>query len=77
MEKITVEFSASPSLSPSEGVVVVLTLDDKGKSLPVGAEDNKKIYPFALAEHISSIFAVSSVMMCACRVAVSTYPNRR
>lgn len=39
MEKITVEFSASPSLSPSEGVVVVLTLDDNGKSYEVTHEE--------------------------------------
>lgn len=40
MEKITVEFSASPNLSPSEGVVVVLTMDDKGKSYKVKREND-------------------------------------
>lgn len=51
MEKITVEFSASPSLSPSEGVVVVLTLDDKGKSYNVkhekiiSLEEQKELRP--------------------------------
>lgn len=39
MEKITVEFSASPCLFPSEGVVVVLTLDENGKSYEVKHEE--------------------------------------
>ena len=32
MEKIKLKFSATPSLLPTNGVVVVLTLDEKGKS---------------------------------------------
>ena len=32
MEKIKLKFSATPSLFPANGVVVVLTLDEKGKS---------------------------------------------
>lgn len=32
MEKIKLEFSATPSLFPTSGIVVVLTLDEKGKS---------------------------------------------
>ena len=32
MEKIELEFSATPSLFPTNGIVVVLTLDEKGKS---------------------------------------------
>lgn len=32
MEKIKLKFSATPSLFPGNGVVVVLTLDEKGKS---------------------------------------------
>lgn len=32
MEKIKLEFSATPSLFPSNGMVIVLTLDEKGKS---------------------------------------------
>lgn len=32
MEKIRLKFSATPSLFPENGVVVVLTLDEKGKS---------------------------------------------
>lgn len=32
MEKLKLKFSAAPSLFPSNGVVVVLTLDEKGKS---------------------------------------------
>ena len=32
MEKIRLKFSATPSLFPGNGVVVVLTLDEKGKS---------------------------------------------
>jgi hypothetical protein len=32
MEKIELEFSATPSLFPTNGIVVVLTLDEKGKN---------------------------------------------
>jgi len=32
MEKIRLKFSATPSLFPGNGVVVILTLDEKGKS---------------------------------------------
>ena len=32
MEKIKLEFSATPSLFPANGMVVVLTMDEKGKS---------------------------------------------
>ena len=32
MEKIKLKFSATPSLFPTNGMVVVLTLDEKGKS---------------------------------------------
>ncbi len=32
MEKIKLKFSATPSLFPANGVVVVLTFDEKGKS---------------------------------------------
>ena len=32
MEKIKLKFSATPSLFPGNGVIVVLTLDEKGKS---------------------------------------------
>ena len=31
MEKITLKFSVTPSLFPANGMVVVLTLDEKGK----------------------------------------------
>ena len=40
MEKIVLEFSATPSLSPANGVVVVLTLDDKGKSYKAKFEND-------------------------------------
>ena len=32
MEKIKLKFSATPSLFPTNGIVVVLTLDEKGKN---------------------------------------------
>lgn len=32
MEKIKLKFSTTPSLFPANGIVVVLTLDEKGKS---------------------------------------------
>ena len=35
MEKIKLKFSITPSLFPSNGMVVVLTLDEKGKSYKV------------------------------------------
>lgn len=43
MEKIVLEFSATPSLSPANGVVVVLTLDDKGKSYKAKFENDCNI----------------------------------
>ena len=45
MEKIKLEFSAQNSLVVSDSVVVVMTLDEKGKSYKVKCEDlmgNKK-----------------------------------
>ena len=39
MEKIKLEFSATPSLFPTSGIVVVLTLDEKGKNYTVGYDD--------------------------------------
>lgn len=46
MEKIKLKFSVTPSLFPANGMVVVLTLDEKGKSYtaeydsPLGEFDN-------------------------------------
>ncbi len=48
MEKIKLKFSATPSLSPANGVVVALTLDEKGKSYKAKCEDimgNQKDLP--------------------------------
>lgn len=39
MEKIKLKFSATPSLFPSNGMVVVLTLDEKGKSYKAKMEN--------------------------------------
>ena len=39
MEKIKLKFSARPSLFPSNGIVVVLTLDEKGKSYKIKRKD--------------------------------------
>ena len=39
MDKIKVKFSATPSLFPSNGIVVVLTLDEKGKSYKIKRKD--------------------------------------
>ena len=39
MEKIKLEFSATPSLFPSNGMVVVLTLDEKGKTYKAKLEN--------------------------------------
>ena len=40
MEKIRLKFSATPSLFPGNGVVVVLTLDEKGKSYKAKFEND-------------------------------------
>jgi len=40
MEKIRLKFSATPSLLPTNGVVVVLTLDEKGKSYKAKYEND-------------------------------------
>lgn len=39
MEKIELKFSATSSLCPSNGVVVILTLDEKGKSYSAKKEE--------------------------------------
>ena len=39
MEKIKLKFSATPSLFPGNSMVVVLTLDEKGKSYKVKREN--------------------------------------
>lgn len=39
MDKIKLKFSATPSLFPSNGMVVVLTLDEKGKSYKAKLEN--------------------------------------
>ena len=39
MEKIKLKFSATPSLFPTNGIVVVLTLDEKGKSYKAKLEN--------------------------------------
>lgn len=49
MEKITLEFSATPSLFPSNGMVVVLALDEKEKSYKAKLEND--FFNSALGEH--------------------------
>ena len=39
MEKITLKFSITPSLFPANGMVVVLTLDEKGKGYTVKSDN--------------------------------------
>ena len=39
MEKIKLKFSVTPSLFPGNGMVVIMTLDEKGKSYKVKKED--------------------------------------
>ena len=39
MEKIKLKFSITPSLFPSNGMVVVLTLDEKGKGYTVKSDN--------------------------------------
>lgn len=40
MEKITLKFSITPSLFPANGMVVVLTLDEKGKGYMVKSDNS-------------------------------------
>ena len=40
MEKIKLKFSATPSLFPTNGIVVVLTLDEKGKNYKAKFEND-------------------------------------
>ena len=40
MEKIKLKFSATPSLLPTNGVVVTMTLDEKGKSYKAKYEND-------------------------------------
>ena len=39
MKKITLKFSVTPSLFPANGMVVVLTLDEKGKGYTVKSDN--------------------------------------
>ena len=50
MERIKLKFSATPSLFPTNGMVVVLTLDEKGKSYKVKYENILGEFADALSE---------------------------
>ncbi len=51
MEKIRLKFSVAPSLFPGNGMVVVMTLDEKGKSYKVKKEDFMEKYGMGLSEN--------------------------
>ena len=63
MEKIELKFSATPSLFPSNGVVVVLTLDENGKSYKVEqnafVEEQKELPP--LPQRVLNAFTESAI----------------
>ena len=50
MEKIILKFSVTPSLFPGNGMVVVLTLDEKGKSYKVKKENVMEKFGIGLPE---------------------------
>ena len=50
MEKIRLKFSVTPSLFPGNGMVVIMTLDEKGKSYKVKKEDFMEKYGMGLSE---------------------------
>ena len=64
MEKIKVKFSATPSLFPANGVDVVLTLDEKGKSYKAKYENeflgNQKELP-PLPKRVLDAFTESAI----------------
>ena len=71
MEKIKIKFSVTPSLFPSNGMVVVLTLDEKGKSYkakydnPLGElakelSENKKELP-PVPQRVLNAFTESAI----------------
>ena len=44
MEKIKLEFSATPSLFPSNGMVVVMTIDETGKKYKVDLNNSFEVF---------------------------------
>lgn len=63
MEKIRIKFSVTPSLFPANSMVVVLTLDEKGKSYKVKCEDlmgNQKDLP-PIPKRVLKAFTESAV----------------
>ena len=63
MEKIKLEFSAQNSLVVSDSVVVVMTLDEKGKSYKAKCEDlmgNKKELP-PIPKRVLKAFTESAI----------------
>ena len=64
MEKIKLEFSATSSLFPLNGIVVVMTLDEKGKSYKVKrekilSEDQKELPP--IPKRVLDAFTESAI----------------
>ena len=64
MEKIRLKFSAAPSLFPSNGLVVVLTLDEKGKNYKAKMEngilgEQKEISP--LPKRVMDAFTENTI----------------
>jgi len=64
MEKIRLKFSAAPSLFPSNGLIVVLTLDEKGKNYKAKMEngilgEQKEISP--LPKRVMDAFTENTI----------------
>ena len=63
MEKIRLKFSVTPSLFPSNSMVVVLTLDEKGKSYKAKHENlfEKKEEELPLPKRVLNAFTESAI----------------
>ncbi len=64
MEKIILKFSVTPSLFPANGIVVVMTLDEKGKSYKAKYENElfgeKKELP-SIPKRVLNAFTESAI----------------
>ena len=64
MEKIKLKFSATPSLFPTNSMVVVLTLDEKGKSYKAKRENllEKQEVVSPLPKRVLNAFAINKIL---------------
>ena len=57
MKKIRLKFSVTPSLFPGNGMVVVMTLDENGKSYKVKKEDPMEKFNRELKKELARLGA--------------------